>query len=137
MMPRLTSGWPNEAENAAIRTSQPIASSQPPPSAIPFTAAIVIVRERSNERSSSCARSSMPLPPDASICVNALMSAPAQNNAGFGDATMTALTLPSASFQAASSASITCGESEFAGGLSSHRTATSSPRRSSLTGAFS
>src|SRR5215218_300065 len=137
MMPRLISGWPNEAERPAIRTSQPIASSQPPPSAIPFTAAIVIVRERSNERSSAWLRSNSSFPPDASICVNALMSAPAQNSAGFGEATITALTLPSTSRHAASSASITCGESEFAGGLSSHSTATSSPRRSSLTGAFS
>ena len=65
------------------------------------------------------------------------MSAPAQNSAGLGDATITALALPSTSPHAASSASITCGESEFAGGLSSHSTAMSSPRRSSFTGAVS
>ena len=125
------------AENPAIRTSHAIASSQPPPSASPLTAAIVIVRERSNDRSSRCPRSSSSLPPASSIWVNALMSAPAQNSAGFGEAMMIALTSSSTSRQAASSASITWGESEFAGGLSSHSTATSSPRRSSLTTAVS
>ena len=90
MIPRSISGWPKEAESAAMRTSQPIASSQPPPSAMPLTAAIVIVRERSNERSSACARSSISRPAAASICVNALMSAPAQNSVGLGEATITA-----------------------------------------------
>ena len=65
------------------------------------------------------------------------MSAPAQNSAGFGEAMITARAVPSTCLQAASSASMTCGESEFAGGLSSHSTAMSSPRRSSLTGAVS
>ena len=64
------------------------------------------------------------------------MSAPAQNSAGFGEARTIAFTSSAASTasQAVSSASITAGESEFAGGLSSHRIATS-PRVSSLTGA--
>ena len=136
MIPRLISGWPKEAENAARRTSHAIASSQPPPSASPLTAAIVIVRERSQDRNSPCARSSRSLPAAASIFVNARMSAPAQNSAGFGEATIIARAEPSTSPQARSSASITVGESELAGGLSSHRIATS-PRRSSLTGAFS
>ena len=77
---------------------------------------------------------SAPGRPPRPSAVNDLMSAPAQNSAGFGEARMTAPTLPSTSRQACSSASITAGESELAGGLSSHRTATSSPRRSSLTG---
>ena len=65
------------------------------------------------------------------------MSAPAQNSVGLGEAMMTALALSSTSLHARSSASITAGESELAGGLSSHSTAMSSPRRSSLTGAVS
>ena len=76
------------------------------------------------------------MPPASSICVNALMSAPAQNSAGFGEARIIARTSPepSIAFQAVSSASITVGEIEFAGGLSSHTIAIS-PRVSSFTGA--
>ena len=40
MMPSLISGWPNFALSAAITKSASIASSQPPPSAKPATAAI-------------------------------------------------------------------------------------------------
>ena len=65
------------------------------------------------------------------------MSAPAQNSVGFGEATITAPALSSTSLQAVSSASITAGAIELAGGLSSQRIATSSPRRSSLTTACS
>jgi hypothetical protein len=137
MMPSEISGCPNDAENAARRTSQAIASSQPPPSAMPLTAAIVIVRERSKERSSAWARSSSSRAPASSIPANALMSAPAQNSAGLGEAMTTAPTAPWTSPQARSSASITAGARELAGGLSSHRTATSSRRRSSLTGSAS
>ena len=90
MIPRLISGWPKLAENPARRTSQAIAISQPPPSASPLTAAIVIIRERSHERNRPCARSSSSRPPASSIFVNALMSAPAQNSAGFGEATIIA-----------------------------------------------
>ena len=82
-------------------------------------------------------RSSMSRPAAASIFVKALMSAPAQNSVGFGEATTTAATCPSSSAHARSNASMTSGASELAGGLSSHSTATSSPRRSSLTGASS
>ena len=53
MIPRLISGWPKLADCAAIRTSQAIASSQPPPSAIALTAAIVAIDERSISRSSA------------------------------------------------------------------------------------
>ena len=57
------------------------------------------------------------------------MSAPAQNSAGFGEARIIACAAgsPSAASQACSSPSTTSGEIEFAGGLSSHATA-SSPR---------
>ena len=41
MIPSLISGWPKTAASAAIRTSQAIATSQPPPKAIELTAAIV------------------------------------------------------------------------------------------------
>ena len=43
MIPRLISGWPKVADSAAIRKSQAMASSQPPPKAIELTAAIVTV----------------------------------------------------------------------------------------------
>jgi hypothetical protein len=69
--------------------------------------------------------------------VNALMSAPAEKSAGFGDATTTARALPSTSPHARWRPSSTSGEREFAGALSSHSTATSSPRRSSFTTACS
>ena len=41
MIPSLISGWPKTADSAAIRKSQAIASSQPPPKASELTAAIV------------------------------------------------------------------------------------------------
>ena len=44
MIPSLISGWPKTADSAAIRKSQAIASSQPPPKAIALTAAIVETR---------------------------------------------------------------------------------------------
>src|SRR4051794_26039764 len=97
MMARLTSGWPKEAEEAARRRAQAIAISQPPPGARPLIGAMGIAGERSHERNRAGARSSRSLPPASSIFVNALMSAPAQKRAGFGEATMTALALPSAS----------------------------------------
>ena len=46
MMPRLISGWPNFAVSAARIMSHIIASSQPPPSAKPATAAITGVFTR-------------------------------------------------------------------------------------------
>ena len=54
MIPSLISGWPNSAERAAMRTSQAIASSQPPPKARPLTAAIVATPEVPISRSSPC-----------------------------------------------------------------------------------
>ena len=44
MMPSLISGWPNFAVSAAMTMSHIIASSQPPPSAKPATAAITGLR---------------------------------------------------------------------------------------------
>ncbi len=44
MMPSLISGWPKRALSAAMMKSHIIASSQPPPSAKPATAAITGLR---------------------------------------------------------------------------------------------
>ncbi|MCY1378953.1 hypothetical protein D9M69_666270 [compost metagenome] len=44
MMPSLISGWPNFALSAAMMKSHIMASSQPPPSAKPLTAAITGLR---------------------------------------------------------------------------------------------
>ena len=44
MTPRLISGWPNLAVSAARMKSHIMATSHPPPSAYPATAAIVGVR---------------------------------------------------------------------------------------------
>ncbi len=55
MMPSLISGWPKIAERAAMRTSQAIASSQPPPKARPLTAAIVAMPSEPSSRNSACA----------------------------------------------------------------------------------
>jgi len=46
MMPSLISGWPNLALSAAMMKSHIIASSQPPPSANPATAAMTGLRTR-------------------------------------------------------------------------------------------
>src|SRR5215204_5526839 len=55
-MPSLTSGCPNFACSEAIRTWQAMASSQPPPSAKPFTAATVGLGDVSKRRNTSCPR---------------------------------------------------------------------------------
>ena len=96
MIPSLISGWPKIADWAAMRTSQAIASSQPPPNAIELTAAIVATRllahlaqqRRGRELSSSA-------PCDSSIFVNALMSAPAENTTGIDEAMTSDRTSPS------------------------------------------
>ena len=134
MMPRLISGWPNRADCAAIRTSQPIAISQPPPNAIALTAAIVAIPERSISRSSPCAPPMNSFPLLASSCVNALMSAPAQNTCGLADARTSARTVPPSRtwFHTRRRSSTTFGDSAFIGGLSSHAIAMS-PRVSSVT----
>ena len=87
MIPRLISGWPKEAERPARRTSQAIAISQPPP------------KREAVDGGDRHDRRALPLAPErvdalqvlrgptsASHFVNALMSAPAQNSAGFGEA---------------------------------------------------
>ncbi len=75
--PSLISGWPNFAVSAAISTSHIMASSQPPPSACPATAAIVGVRT-----SASLPQGAKKSAPKASANVSpaiSLMSAPAAN----------------------------------------------------------
>ncbi len=79
-MPSPTSGCPNTAFSAQIRMSQLIASSQPPPSAKPFTAAITGMGKVSSLRNTS-----FPFLPNASpsAFVSVLispMSAPATND---------------------------------------------------------
>ena len=135
MIPRLISGWPKVADSAAIRTSQAIASSQPPPNASALTAAIVTVPVEPNERSTAWPVSSSSRPPASSIWVKALMSAPAQKSIGLDEATTSAWmdSSPSTRSQIFCSARITSGEMELAGGLSSHAIAIPS-RVSSLTG---
>ena len=103
MTPSLISGWPNLALSAAMTMSHCMASSQPPPSAKPATAATIGLRARE-------ARSQVPvkLPRKASMKVLSaisLMSAPAAK----------AFSLPVISMQpiasSASKASIACDNS--------------------------
>ena len=123
------------ADSAAIRRSHAIASSQPPPSAIALTAAIVTTGAVSISRSRPCMPSSSSLPAAASIVVNALMSAPAQNSIGLAEAITRLLTVPAPliASQSLRNACTTSGEIEFAGGRSSQAIATA-PRDSSFTG---
>ena len=86
MIPSLISGWPKTADSAAIRKLHAIASSQPPPKASELTAATVEIRLRPSSRSSAWPESISSSPPDSSICVNALMSAPAEKTTGFEEA---------------------------------------------------
>ena len=87
MIPSLISGWPKIADCAAIRTSQAIASSQPPPKARPLTAAIVATPLVSSSRKSAWALWISSAPLLSSSCVKALMSAPGaeQERVGGGD----------------------------------------------------
>ena len=98
MIPRLISGWPKLADSAARRKSHAIASSQPPPKAIEFTAAMVTVRDCSIPRMNAWAESISSLPSlSGDILVNSLMSAPALNVNTFEDANTTTRSLPSIS----------------------------------------
>ena len=58
MTPSLISGWPNLAVSAARMMSHIMASSQPPPSAKPATAAMVGLRQRAT-RSQVAMKSSL------------------------------------------------------------------------------
>ena len=133
MIPSLISGWPKTADSAAIRKSHAIASSQPPPNASELTAATVEIRFRPSSRSRAWPESISSAPPDSSIDVNALMSAPAEKTTGLEEAITSAPTSPEplTRSQTVARSAITCGEIAFIGGLASQAIATS-PRVSSL-----
>src|SRR6267143_2348883 len=78
-MPSLTSGWPNFAFSLAMRMWHAIASSQPPPSAYPFTAAITGLPHVSRRRSIAWPRSARALPSNGPCLARSPMSAPATN----------------------------------------------------------
>ena len=86
-MPSLISGWPNSAERAAMRMSQAIASSQPPPKARPLTAAIVTIPSEPSSRSSAWPSLISFAPAASSMVVNDFTSAPGaeQHRVGGGD----------------------------------------------------
>ena len=76
-MPRFTSGWPNTAFSEATMKSQASASSQPPPSANPFTSAITGNGDISMVRISAWPCTANSRPSSADIARIAAMSAPA------------------------------------------------------------
>ena len=85
-------------------------------------------------RSSAWPESTRSSPPDSSICVNALMSAPALNTTGTEEA-ITSAPISSAALtrsQTVPRSLITCGEIAFIGAFASQAIATS-PRVSSFT----
>src|SRR3954470_2259665 len=137
MMPSLISGWPKIADWAAMRTSQAIASSQPPPKARPLTAAIVATPLVSSSRKSACAWWRSWAPPASSSVVKALMSAPAENRNGLEEAMTRARTPSACTFSHPSPRpSMTCGALECIWPWASQAIAVS-PRLSSLTTASS
>src|SRR3954470_18160156 len=135
MMPSLISGWPNEAESAAIRRSHDIASSHPPPKASELTAAMVATRDCPRSRNVACAVSMSSLPCCSSICVNALMSAPAEKTTGELEAMISARTSPRSltRFHVVVRSWTTCGAMELTWPLASQAMATPCARVSSLT----
>ncbi len=78
MIPSLISGWPKTAASAAIRKSQAIATSQPPPKASALTAAIVVTLAWPNSRSRRVSGIDSSRPSSSVHWVNSLMSAPAE-----------------------------------------------------------
>src|SRR5260221_9091330 len=103
VMPILTSGWPKRADSPAMMMSHVIASSQPPPSANPLTAAITGFGHAASARHSlSESRNIISTVPTPDI---SLMSAPAANDLSLPVSTMqrTALSLPSSVICCASS----------------------------------
>ena len=77
IIPSPTSGCPNFAFSAAILISQAIDSSHPPPSANPFTAAILTCGISSNFEKASFANNPIVLPSEALAFTISDMSAPA------------------------------------------------------------
>ena len=128
MIPSVISGWPNSAVSEATIMSHSSASSQPPPSAKPDTAAISGVRQAAMR----CQKAIV----DASITswkvrsAIALMSAPAANTSSLPAITMQRTPASaSKSSTAAASSSSTAGESALRfSGRSSGTIATASSR---------
>ena len=117
-----------------MRTSQAIASSQPPPKARPLTAAIVTTPSEPSSRSSAWPSSISFAPASSSIVVNDFTSAPAQNSIGLAEAITSARTpAERTACQTLRRSSMTWGESEFIWPLASQAIATPSSRVSSLT----
>src|SRR2546422_2625627 len=81
-MPSFTSGWPNLASSLGMRRWQPTASSPPPPSAKPFTAAITGLPHVSSRRSTAWPRSARALPSNGPCLARSPMSAPATKALG-------------------------------------------------------
>src|SRR5437867_2062779 len=81
-MPSFSSGWPNLAFSLAMRRWQAIASSHPPPSAKPFTAAITGLPHVSSRRSTAWPRSARAFPSNGPCLARSPMSAPATKALG-------------------------------------------------------
>ena len=111
--PSLTSGWPNFAVSAASRTVQAIASSHPPPSANPLTAAMTGFPSRSIRSNTPCPSSACALPASGVSVESSLMSAPATNAFSPAPVRMTTRTASSAC-----SARIACPSSASVAALS-------------------
>src|SRR3954469_2027276 len=79
MMPSFTSGSPNCALSLAMRRWQASASSHPPPSANPFTAAITGLRDSSMRRNTCWPSRLTSIPSTGPILDSSAMSAPATN----------------------------------------------------------
>ena len=117
-----------------MRKSHAIETSQPPPNASELTAAIVETRFWPRSRRSAWPEWISSSPPASSICVNALMSAPAENTSGFAEAiTIAPMSPDDLTFSQTVPRSLTtCGETAFIIPFASQAIATS-PRVSSLT----
>ncbi len=77
MIPSFTSGVPRRALSEAMRTWQAMASSQPPPSAKPLTAAITGLPRSSMRSSTFWPRIERSLPSTGDCVASSAMSAPA------------------------------------------------------------
>ncbi len=117
-----------------MRTSQAIASSQPPPKASPLTAAIVAILLRAEIAEERVGVMDELLAETSSSVVNALMSAPAliEEGIGRGDHERTRARLLDRAPQTLPRSSITCGAIEFICPLASHAIATPSDERLQL-----
>ncbi len=120
MIPSRISGWPILALSAANRKSQAIASSHPPPSAYPVTAAMVGTGMRATRSSDRCRAGPTRLTTSWWVrSGNSFMSAPAANT--FGPPYTTTAPMSSRAVTSAAHSSIsahTWVDSAFMGGRS-------------------